>query len=80
VVINASDFDPDLYRRPDGVEPVATPATPATQASIPTREDIREMRKGEVREWLEAHGAEVPKGRSIVEMRADLETLIYLDI
>lgn len=46
--------------------------------SLPTREDIAAMPKGEVKEWLVAHGVDDPNGR-VADMRAALVSMIYTD-
>lgn len=70
-IINADTFNPALHQ----LWSEDAPAAPV----LPSREIIATMGKAEVREWLEAHGAEVPKGRTVAEMRADLLALMFLE-
>lgn len=51
---------------------------PEPAPSLPTREDIAAMPKGEVKKWLAAHGVDDPKG-PVADMRATLASMIYLD-
>ena len=50
---------------------------PAT-SDIPDRDDIAAMPKGEVREWLEAHGADIPQGATVSEMREMLTKIMFV--
>lgn len=68
-VINADRFDPATM-----VEYGAAP-----KAEVPTRESIAKMSKTEVREWLEAHGADVPKGVTVAQMRAALVNAMFVE-
>lgn len=52
----------------------------APKSDVPDRDAIATMPKGEVREWIEAHGANVPKGATVEEMRAALTTMMFVDI
>lgn len=70
-IINEADFDPAVHKLFSEDAP--------EEPSIPTRESIAAMGKAEVREWLEAHGAEVPKGRSVAQMRDDLARVMFVD-
>ena len=68
-VINKADFDATIHTLFD-----AEPAKP------PAREDIASMSKKDVREWLEAHGAEIPKGATVDDMREKLTAVMFSDI
>lgn len=50
----------------------------APAPTLPSREDIAAMPKGEVKEWLAAHGVDDPKG-PVADMRAALASMIHLD-
>lgn len=69
-VINEADFDAAKHELFEA----------APKADVPDREAIAAMPKGEVREWLEAHGADVPKGATVDEMRAALIAAVFVDI
>ena len=51
------------------------PAAP----SVPDRDAIATMPKGECRELIEAHGGEVPQGASVAEMREMLAKIMFLE-
>lgn len=51
-------------------------AQEAKAQSLPTREEIAEMRKPEVKEWLAAHGVDDPKG-TVADLRDMLTKAIY---
>lgn len=51
-------------------------AQEAKAPSLPTREEIAEMRKPEVKEWLAAHGVDDPKG-TVADLRDMLTKAIY---
>lgn len=68
-VINKSDFDATIHTLFD-----------AEPAKLPAREDIASMSKKDVREWLEAHGAEIPKGATVDDMREKLTAVMFSDI
>lgn len=67
-VINAEDFDPKTH----------TAVDEAPKSDVPDRDAIATMPKGEVRDWLEAHGADVPKGATVDEMRAALVETMFV--
>lgn len=46
------------------------------KADVPTRDDIATMKKGEVREWLEAHGADT--SGAVGEMRERLVAVMFV--
>lgn len=63
-VINEADFDAEKHERVEDAP------------KVPDRDAIATMSKGEVREWLEAHGADVPK--TVDEMRAALVEIMFV--
>lgn len=62
-------------RRRAMAQPNKSPVEPK-EPSIPSRDEIAEMRKPEVKEWLEAHGVDDPKG-TVAELRDVLAKTIY---
>jgi hypothetical protein len=44
---------------------------------LPTREEVLEMDKPEVLEWLEAHGVESPEG-DVRKLRKTLNSVLYV--
>jgi len=70
--INESDFDP---KQMELFEPAPDPVADAGEEL--TRESIRTMKKGDVRELLEAHGIEeVPS--TVAEMREMAEAVVFV--
>lgn len=63
-IINESDFDPKKHEKYDA-DPI-------------TRESIATMRKGDVRDLLEAHGVD-PKG-TVADMRKALIRIMFMDV
>lgn len=53
------------------------PKPEAEAACVPTREEIADMPRSEVIEWLQAHGVDDPRGK-LTDLRAALERVIYL--
>jgi hypothetical protein len=53
-------------------------ATGGAQSGIPTREEISKMGKGEVVDWLDAHGVEGAKGK-VADLRNQLARILYVD-
>lgn len=50
---------------------------PKEETSIPTREDIATMKKADIAEWLEAHGADA--GGKVADMRKRLTQIMFLE-
>lgn len=70
--INESDFDPD------SMVPFDAPADPVADVGEElTRESIQRMKKGDVRELLEAHGIENVPG-TVGEMREMAEQIVFV--
>lgn len=46
---------------------------------LPTRDDIAGMKRGEVVEWLKAHGVDDPKG-PVADLRDDLSRVMFADL
>lgn len=50
-------------------------------AGVPVMpEDIDAMGKADVRELIEAHGAEVPKGATVADMRDTLKRIMFIEV
>jgi len=47
--------------------------------SVPSREEIADMKRAEVKEWLAAHGVDDAKG-NLAELRATLTKTLYTDL
>lgn len=56
----------------------AKAAKPEAPAETPDRDSIAKMKKPELREWLEAHGAEA--SGSVSDMRDVLTEIMFVEI
>lgn len=66
-IINEADFDPDTHELwTDG------------GGGLPTPDDIDKMKRAEVAEWLEAHGAQATG--KIADMRAALKRVMFIGL
>lgn len=69
-IINERDFDPEAH----------TLFGAAVDAESFTRESVAAMGKADVRDLLEAHGVDVPKGASVGTMRDMLTRVMFVDL
>lgn len=77
IIINQRDFDPERHKFDE-----ATAAHAAFGSTAPefTREDIAGMGKADVRELLDLHGVDVPKGTTVGTMRDMLTRVMFVDL
>lgn len=65
--INESDFDPEVH------------VLFNVSTTVPDRDAVALMSKGEVREWLEATDTIIPKGATVGQMRDMLTRAMFVD-
>ena len=76
IIINASDFDLSVHR---AVESELAYAELGTESDL-TRAGVAAMGKADVRQLLEAHGVDVPKGATVDKMRQMLTDVLFVDL
>tara|TARA_Y100000296_G_scaffold83214_1_gene113619 strand:+ start:1198 stop:1479 length:282 start_codon:yes stop_codon:yes gene_type:complete len=64
-------FAPEGHRAPAEASGGGIPAAPA---------DVDALKKGEVRELLDAHGVEVEKGATVQGMREQLKAVMFVEL
>ena len=57
---------------------VAAPVV-ADASNVPGIDDIAVMSKTDAREWLEAHGAEIPDGATVHKLRDMLKEIMFVE-
>lgn len=81
--INADGFEPGKELSHDDILAMrgkSEKPKPNDNSAPKSPDDIASMRKGEVREWLEAHGFEVEPGMAVDQMRDALTKVMFVDL